>query len=109
MEAADEGAVAGLGEVVGGLVGGGNVGKADGAVADRLLAQPMELAINVMELLCGSGGGSVRHVDAGRIVLQQDGGSVLRQAHEVKLPTEVKHERGPLVERKQARFQKVKS
>ena len=43
MEAADEGAGAGFGEVVGGLVGGGNVGKADGAVADRLLAQPMNM------------------------------------------------------------------
>ena len=56
LEAADEGTGAGLGEVVGGLVGGGNVGEADGAVADHLLAQPMKLAINVMELLSGSGG-----------------------------------------------------
>ena len=74
MEAADEGAGAGFGEVVGGLVGGGNVGKADGAVADHLLAQPMKLSINVMELLCWSGGGSVRHLDAGRIVFQQQEG-----------------------------------
>ena len=50
---ANEGAGAGLGEVVGGLVGGGNVGKAGGAVADHLLTQPMKLPINVMELLSG--------------------------------------------------------
>ena len=62
LEAADEDAGAGLREVVGGLVGGGNVGQADGAVADHLLPQPVKLTINVMELLRGSGGGSVsRH------------------------------------------------
>ena len=41
LEAADEDAGAGLREVVGGLVGGGNVGQADGAVADHLLPQPV--------------------------------------------------------------------
>ena len=40
LEAADEGAGAGFREVVGGLVGGGNVGQADGAVVDHLLPEP---------------------------------------------------------------------
>ena len=38
LKAANEGAGAGLGEVVGGLVGGGNVGEADGAKRDQLRA-----------------------------------------------------------------------
>ena len=53
LKSTNQDAGTGFGQKIGGLVGGGNVGETDGAVADHLLAQPVELPVDVVQLLRG--------------------------------------------------------